>query len=341
MFKKWLVAAAAAGMVVASAHAQPRHEVTQVVATVSFAFLPVYVAEHMGYFQAEGVDLKTMTTSTAQAGMAAVTTGAGQYYLSTPVAGARAAASGAPLVNCGALMNQNPTNVVISADAAKRLNLSGDPTRMSLEERVKKLRGLKLAAHTAGSSPDQTLRFIVRHFGMDPERDLEILPIAGAPILAALEQGRIDGFAFSSPLADTGVVRHGAYKLISLADGSFEPLAGMLSISMVCNRDWVEKNTDAAAATLRAIWRAMKLMKDDPAAARTAARKAFPNLSDEIFDAAFETNLKAFPDSPRMTREHMERAVDFHQRMGGAAIAVDLAATFSNAGVDRAQQTMR
>jgi ABC-type nitrate/sulfonate/bicarbonate transport system substrate-binding protein len=129
--------------------------------------------------------------------------------------------------------------------------------------------------------------------------------------------------------------------LLSFADGSFEPLAGMLSITMVCNRNWVEKETDAAAAALRAIWRAMKLMQSDPARARAAAKKAFPKLEDAIFDMAFETNRKAFPDSPAITRAQMEATIDYHHQTGGAPIKVKVEDTFNNAGVERAAKTLK
>jgi ABC-type nitrate/sulfonate/bicarbonate transport system substrate-binding protein len=110
---------------------------------------------------------------------------------------------------------------------------------------------------------------------------------------------------------------------------------------MVCNKDWVEKDTEAAAATLRAITRAMKLMKDNPQAAKVAAKKAFPDLEDDIFNAAFADNLAAFPASPLVQREQMERALDFHHKTGGTPLTVDVAATFTNRAVERAQQTLR
>lgn len=341
MLKQLTTAVFAAVLASTAAQAQTRYDVTQVVATVTFAFLPVYVAEHMGYFSAEGVDLKTMRASSAQAGLAAVMSGGAHYYLSTPIAGARSAAAGAPLINCGALMNQNPSNIVLDAAVAKRLGLTGDLSKMSVEDRVRKLRDLRFAAHTAGSSPDITLRYLVRRAGMNPEKDMQILPITGDSILPAFDQKRIDGFVYSSPLAENGVIRHGGVNILSLADGSYPPLAGQLSISLVCNRDWVEKQTDAAAATLRAIWRAMLLMKSDPAKAREAARKSFPALDERIFDAAFDTNLRAFPDSPRLTEKQMSQALDFHVATGGTAINVKLPQTFTNLAVDRAEQTMK
>jgi len=341
MLKQLTAAAMIAALAGAVAQAQTRHEVTQVVATTTFAFLPAYVAEHMGYFAAEGVDLKTMRASTAQAGLAAVMSGGAHYYLSTPVAGARSAAAGAPLVNCGALMNQNPSNIVLDAAVAKRLGLTGDLSKMSVEDRVRKLRDLRLAAHTAGSSPDITLRFLARRAGMNPEKDLQVLPITGDSILPAFDQKRIDGFIYSSPLAENGVIRHGGVNILSLADGSYAPLAGQLSITLVCNRDWVEKQTEAAAATLRAIWRAMLLMKSDPATARAAARKAFPALEERIFDASFDTNMRAFPDSPRISEKQMTDALDFHVATGGTPINVKLEQTFTNLAVDRAEKSMK
>ena len=323
-----------------SAPAQPRQEVTQVVATRSFAFLPVYVAEHMGYFTEEGVALRTVSAATAQAGLAMVQANEAAYYLSTPVAGARAAAQGARMTNCGALMTQNPTNIVVSQAVAKKHNLT-NVASLSTEQRMNVLKGLRLAAHTPGSSPDLTLKYMLQAAGMNPERDVQILPITQDAILAALERAGIDGFAYSSPLADQAVVKFGAVKLLSLAGGEYKPLAGQLSISMVCSKEWLEKKPEAAAATLRAIWRAMRLMKADPAKAKAAARKAFQGMDDATFNAAFDTNLNAFPDNPRITREQMAAALEYHVKTGGAPISAKPEDTFSNSAVEAAAKGLR
>lgn len=329
-----------AALLAFGAQAETKFTVKQVAASTSFAFTPVYVAIHSGFFEQEGVTLEATTATNAQAAMATVASGEAAYYLSTPVAGARSAAQGAPVTNCGALMTQNPTNIVISGAVAQRVGLPADPNTWSVADRMAVLKGLRMAAHTAGSSPDQTLRFMAIQAGMDPERDMQILPIAGGPILAALEQDRIDGFAFSSPLADTAVIKQGARVLFSLAEGSYEPLAGMLSISMVCSTAWLQSEPEAAAATLRAIWRGMKLMKDDPEAAKAAARKQFENLEEEIFNAAFATNLRAFPASPRISEEQMQAAIAFNEAMGGAKLETSISNVYTNAAVDLAEKGM-
>ncbi len=341
MFRKIALAACLLSASVLSANAEPlKYEVSQVAATSSFAFLPVYVAEHMGYFQEEGVNLKTVFVASSQAGLAMVANGDGAYYLSTPVAGARAAAQGARITNCGGLMTENPTAIVISAAVAKKHGVT-DASRLSMDQRIALLKGLRLAAHTPGSSPDLALKYVLKRAGLDPERDAHILPITDAAILAALDRGRIDGFAFSSPHADAAVLQYGAVKLVTMSAGEYQLLAGQLSVSLACNKDWVEKQPDAAAAVLRAIWRGMTLMKTDPEKARAAARKALPTLDEAVFNSAFDFNVRAFPDSPRITRQQMGGALDYHVKTGGTPISVKVEDTFTNAAVDRAAKGMK
>jgi NitT/TauT family transport system substrate-binding protein len=320
--------------------AQPkRFAVNQAVATTSFAFLPVYVAEHMGYFREEGVDLVTTRVQSAAAGVAAVANNNAQYYLSTPAAGMQAALRGANVRLMAALMQQFPGNIVVSKEVAEKHRAIVESS--DVFTRLEALRGLRLAAHSPGSAPDQLLRWAVRAQNMNPERDVTILPITDTSILAALEQKRIDGFSYSSPLADTAVVKNGAKILVSFASGEHKQLAGLLSIVAVGSREWLTKDPEGAAATVRAMWRGMLLMRSDPAKAKEAARKAFPQTDAAVFDAAFESNRRAFGDSPAFTPQMIERVVRFHESTGGQPMAGKLEDTWTNAAVDLAAKTLK
>lgn len=317
---------------------QKRHTVTQTVATTSFAFLPVYVAEHMGFFAEEGVELKTLRVQSAAAGVAATASGNVNYYLSSPAAGIQAAARGANVRLFAAVMTEYPGNIVVTREVAARHRITDNTP---LLQRLDALKGLKMAAHSPGSAPDQLLRYVVRAQNMNPESDLTILPITDTSILAAMEQKRIDGFSYSSPLADTAVVRYGARILLSLASGEFKPLAGLLSIAAVANKDWVEKEPEAAAAVARAIWRGQLLLRSDPMKAREAARKAFAGTEPAVFDQAFETNRRAFPDSPALTRAMVERVYEFHRATGGQPITAPVEQVFNNSAVELAAKTLK
>jgi NitT/TauT family transport system substrate-binding protein len=61
-------------------------------------------------------------------------------------------------------------------------------------EMVRDMKGLKLGISSAGASTDTTLQYLLREAGLDPRKDVTILPV-GDPntMLAALKNGVIDG----------------------------------------------------------------------------------------------------------------------------------------------------
>jgi NitT/TauT family transport system substrate-binding protein len=62
------------------------------------------------------------------------------------------------------------------------------------------LKGKALGITRYGSSTDFTLRYLVKKWGMEPDREVKILQMGGQPeILAALQAGIIQGGNFSSP----------------------------------------------------------------------------------------------------------------------------------------------
>ena len=77
---------------------------------------------------------------------------------------------------------------------------------MSLDEKLKRLHGVKIGITSPGSSTDEFMRTIMLVRGMDPSRDVQLQPIGiGAPMVAAMEAGATDGFAFMSPFTDMAV----------------------------------------------------------------------------------------------------------------------------------------
>src|SRR5262249_27511619 len=59
---------------------------------------------------------------------------------------------------------------------------------------VRDLKGLKIGISSAGASTDTTLQYLIREAGLDPKKDVSIIPV-GDPntMLAALKNGVIDG----------------------------------------------------------------------------------------------------------------------------------------------------
>src|SRR5262249_56613458 len=71
---------------------------------------------------------------------------------------------------------------------------------------VRDLKGLKIGISSAGASTDTTLQYLIREAGLDPKKDVSILPV-GDPntMLAALKNGVIDGAMAVEPTQTVAV----------------------------------------------------------------------------------------------------------------------------------------
>ena len=98
-----------------------------------------------------------------------------------------------------------PIALVLSNDAIKRLGITD---AMSLDEKIKRVKGVRIGITSPGSSTDEFMRTIMLVRGMDPYNDVKLQPGGiGAPMVAAMQQGSTDGFAFMSPFTDIAVSR--------------------------------------------------------------------------------------------------------------------------------------
>src|SRR2546425_6676387 len=133
--------------------------------TPSFVFLPLYVAEQLGYFKAEGITAQFVDFE----GGAEVTTAmvggsidAGGTMVERPLI---LAEKGFAAKNLVALENRNPLHVVLRANHPAK--------------EVKDLKGSRIGMTRAGSGTDLSLRALLKDAGLEPDRDVAIIAIGG------------------------------------------------------------------------------------------------------------------------------------------------------------------
>jgi ABC-type nitrate/sulfonate/bicarbonate transport system substrate-binding protein len=130
------------------------------------------------------------------------------------------------------------------------------------------LPGVKIGITSPGSPSDTYLRFYLRSVGLNPDRDVEIVPIGGASaLLAALEQGQIGAYNLSPPTPYIAEQKGFGAIIVDGPKGEIEALDDFSYTSWGVNREWAKKNAEAAAAFSRALTTATKKIKSDPAAA--------------------------------------------------------------------------
>lgn len=153
------------------------------IAATSVGFLPFYAAQQRGYYRDEGIDLEIILMSLAAANNALFK---GEIDYSAGLTGLALAAA-----------RNYPAKILIFTIAKP---LQSFMSRKEIKE-PRDLRGKKVAGSSPGGSATILAYQALRHFGLEPGKDVQVLPMggSGAGRLAVLEQGVVDASLLSVP----------------------------------------------------------------------------------------------------------------------------------------------
>jgi NitT/TauT family transport system substrate-binding protein len=277
--------------------------------TEGFLYTPLYLAIDAGFLKDEGIDADLIQFRGGGAAISGLASGSVELCSCVPQNAINAAVKGSDVKMIGTIIGQYASNVVLRDDVAKRLNLTRETP---MAERLAALRGLKIGASGAGSSTDFLIRYMAKRAGLSPERDFTVLFLAGGgPILAAFSQKRIDGFVLSSPTSDIAVMRYHGQLLIDMSRGELEDLRGYPSSTLVAKASWLKGRADLAERFLRAVAKADRMIHGQSARAKQILRKRFDGVADEVYNAAWNANVDAYPLDPRVEETSVARAISF------------------------------
>lgn len=319
--------------------AQDKQEITFAMPSVGMLYLPVYVADVMGYFEDRGIeaDVRVFKAGGAAA-MASVIGGDTHVYPGTPAAAMRAVQQGTDVKIFTALMTQYASNVVIQGEIARELGLTEDS---SVEDRLKALKDLNIGVTGAGSGTHQLALYMLEQAGYNPETDATVVFVGGSrELLAAFELGRIDGFILSNPTSDTAIAKHDAFLLFDMAAGELPDLNGYLYITLNARESWLQEDPERSANLVAAINDATQAMHD-PARTEDVRNQVYAAFFDQfdkdLFDLAWSRVVKAYPTSPEVSREQLVRVIDFLNKFSDRKFDASLSdSSFTNEFVERA-----
>jgi len=193
---KWLgVSVIAFVLVVAGAAVEAADKVRMSISAVDVSFLTAGVALKRGMFRDEGLDLELIRMN-ANVSITALATGDIDYTM-VFASVVRGALRGMPLRVVASYMDSS-THLLIARPEYKT---------------IRDLKGKTLAVSTYGATSDVAARMMMRHGGIDPEKDLKIVQLGGERgRYAALKEGVVD-VAVLSPPTDTDAQRNGFHVL--------------------------------------------------------------------------------------------------------------------------------
>ncbi|MGH8748319.1 MAG: ABC transporter substrate-binding protein [Burkholderiales bacterium] len=216
----------------------------------AFYYLPLTIAEQLGFFKDEGLNLKISDFKGGSAALRAVVGGSADV-----VSGAYEHTinlqSKKQFFQAFALQGRLP-QIVLGVATSKAANFHS----------FKDLKGMKIGVTAPGSSTNNLVKQLLTKVGLDPNNDVAIIGVGtGATAVAAIESGEIDALSNVDPVM-TKLEREGAIKVVAdtrTLKGTEEiwgaPLpAGCLYASL----EFVKKNPHTVQALTNAIVRADK-----------------------------------------------------------------------------------
>jgi NitT/TauT family transport system substrate-binding protein len=237
-------------------------------------FLTLPLAQKRGFFKEEGLDAEIVRIR-PPASYAALVNGDIDYYTGIGGAAVAAATRGVPI------------RVVACFVPTLPFMLIARPELKSVQE----LKGKTIMIGVPGGSPDLIARMMLKHFGLDPEKDMKLLPGGPSDVrLVALKEGLVAATVVGPPF-DLLAKKFGlnvlarSHEFLSYAEGGLsvatkrikerpDEIKRVIKTGIKANRyirteregtvqfmmEWQRVDKETAAATYESVW---KTFNDD------------------------------------------------------------------------------
>lgn len=293
----------------AIAQQTPLRKITLAPAGDGLHFTPLHVAINGGFFKQEGLEVDWVNVASGPRTAAAIMSGSAHLAPLGFFEVIKTAMEGGNLVALSTEYNTYAMTLVLSKDALAK---TGITENMPIDEKIKRLNGLRIGISSAGSSTDAFARSLFLARNLNPDQQIKLQPIGdGAAIYAAFERGLTDGFVWSAPMPELAVVKGLGQIAISPFRNEVPELKDVAYGVLVTSRETLAKEPALLRSAIRAYTRALKLIKENPEEARRLVRMRFPDVDEGAFNLAFDTYRRGIPDTAVITPEQVQHTVDW------------------------------
>jgi NitT/TauT family transport system substrate-binding protein len=293
-------------------------------------YLPLTIAEQLGYFKAEGLDVTIVDFA------------GGAKALQAVVGGSADVVSGAFEHTVNMQFKGQPMRAFVLQGAAPQIVLGVNPKTMPNFKGVADLKGKKIGVSAPGSSTNVMVNFVLAKAGLKPS-DVSIIGVGtGNGAVAAMRSGQIDAMSNLDPVI-TLLQRSGDLKIVSdtrVVAESDKVFGGPMPAGcMYAPQAYLDKNPNTIQALTNAMVRANKWIQT---AGATEIIKAVPEsylLGDRaVYIDAFLAAKKALsPDGmipPKGADTAFRALASVDDKL--AAAKLDLNAVYTNDFVKKA-----
>ena len=265
---------------------EPADKVSMSISAVDVSFLTGGVAQKRGMFRDEGLDVELIRMN-ANVSITALATGDIDYTMvfSSVV---RGALRGLPMKVVASFMDSS-THLLIARPEYKT---------------IRELKGKTLAVSNYGATSDVAARMMMKHGGVDPEKELKIIQLgAERGRDAALKEGIVD-VAVLSPPTDTDAQRSG-FRVLS----RFHELFKLPFTGIGTNLKKMKEKPDEVKRMVRAMLKANRFVRSNREGTIQTMME-WVKVDRESAAATYDSTWKIFSEDGSMPESGLKLVVD-------------------------------
>ncbi len=218
-----------------------------------------------------------------------------------------------------------PVNNVIASD-----KLVAGSEGMSVEQKIKRLKGMRVAMPSAGGSGEKMLGVLAKKYGLTLPGDITSVYLgAEAPsYVAAFERDLIDA---ALPFEPAGVLVQQAGKgkiYINMMNGEVPELRDILFMVLATNPDTMKEKPEVLRKVAAVFTEAMKILKSDPKRGKALMALEYPTMTPETNDEAYNIVSQIWTADGKINEAQARATFAYLQPKGPQE--VNFASTFTN-----------
>ncbi len=272
--------------------------------THSVFYAPLYLAESLGYFKEENIQIELTNGGGADNVMASVLSGDSDIGFCGPEAALYVLIGGSSDV---------PTVIgqLTKRDGSFLVSRTPEP-----DFKWENLKGKEILAGRKGGVPAMTFEYVLNNHGLTDGTDLTLnYDVAFNLMVSAFEAGTADYCTMFDPTAYEYEAAGKGYVVASVGEASGE----VPYTCFIAKNSWLDKNGDTAEGFLRAVTKAVKYINDTPST--TVApylTKYFEGVSENSIAASVDRYRKidAWRTELTMTEDSFGRLQDIIENAG-------------------------
>ncbi len=299
----------------------------------SLYYLPLTIAEQLGYFKEQGLDVEindfaggAKALQALVGGSADIVTGAYEHTIRMQTKGQDIRA----IIELG---RYPAINIMVRKDR---------PYKSPAD-----LKGMKIGVSAPGSSTQMVAQFVMVQAGLKPD-DASFIGVGlGAGPVAAIKNGQIDALSNTEP-ANSKLVKDGDVIVIAdttSTEGVTKLLGGPMSAAVLYTRaDFIEKNPNTVQALVNAFYKTIKwIAKSSPDEIAAKMPEEYMLGDKQLYVDALKAAADAYSKDGTIHPDVQKRSLDFLQKFDEdlRSAKIDLTKTWDGRFVIKAAELIK